>query len=357
MFPPKSDDSRLNALSVTTTAKKKNCNYWFTVVSASTEFVTDREEVFSHNADEATPRRPFVINFRERWHTHKADEGTLRSSLPSHVWREAVNLKDRSLIRTGDIVRYLEDHYNLRVDRNVLSRKLRWEMGKRHPVERDCQNLVTNLMSYTQLNPGMFCEARVNRDNALHSVCWGFPQWREEYRQFGIIPGITIDAKALANNYDTPLAFICGRTNNGAVTVFVMGFLSSQREEEFQWLLQCFKKFVNVPPRLVVCDPDSAIFNSVQRVFPSTLVILDDWHLNKNQLENSMSFAKSLGDTSRSKEVSKALWGLRESREESQFFERRRLFQEQYLRGGGGGSTEVVCDSLPYQLQVGGTVL
>ena len=100
----------------------------------------------------------------------------LRRSLPSHVWRDAVNLKDISLICTGDIVRYLENHYNLRVDRNVLSRKLRWEMGKRHPVERYCQNLVTNLMGYTQLNAGMFCEARVNRDNGLHSAFWGFPQ-------------------------------------------------------------------------------------------------------------------------------------------------------------------------------------
>ena len=118
------------------------------------------------------------------------------------------------------------------------------------------------------------------------------------------------------------------------MTVFFTGFLSSQREEEFQWLLQCFKKFVNVPPRLVVCDQNSSIINSVESVFPSTLVILEDWHLNKNQLKNIMSLAKSLGDTSRSKEVSKALWELRETREESQFLERRLLFQEQHLRGG-----------------------
>ena len=312
---------------------KKDCKYWFTVVSAATSFLEDRGEIRPSD-EEATLLRPFVINFRECWHSHKPDESTLRRSLPAYVWREAITLKDKSLIRTVDIVRYLEDHYNLRLDRKVFSRKLRWEMGKRHPAERDCQNLVSNLMRYTQLNPGMFCEARVNRDNALHSVCWGFPQWRDEYKQFGIIPGVTIDAKALANNYDTPLAFICGRTNNRAVTVFFMGFLASQREEEFLWMLECFKRFVNIPPRLVACDQDSAIINSVERVFPSTLVILDDWHLTKNQLKNSIALAKHLGDASRSKEISKALWALRESREESEFLERRRLFEEQYLGGG-----------------------
>ena len=48
-------------------------------------------------------------------------------------------------------------------------------MGKRHPSERDCQKLVSDLLQYMlhymQSNPGMFCGTGVNGSDGLHSVC------------------------------------------------------------------------------------------------------------------------------------------------------------------------------------------
>lgn len=76
---------------------------------------------------------------------------------------------------------------------------------------------------------------------------------------------------------------------------------------------------MNVPP-LPSCGGhhNSAIINSVERVFPSTHVILDDWHLTKNQLKNSNALEKTLVDPFTSKDISKALCGNYRNAVESQ---------------------------------------
>lgn len=36
--------------------------------------------------------------------------------------------------------------------------------------------------------------------NALYNIWWPFPEWVEEYRNSGIVSGVTIDGKAISND-------------------------------------------------------------------------------------------------------------------------------------------------------------
>lgn len=62
-------------------------------------------------------------------------------------------------------------------------------------------------------------------DESLKNIWWSFLEWLGEYEKFGIIPGLCIDAKALANVKIIPPVCLNGRTSNENSGIYAMCFL------------------------------------------------------------------------------------------------------------------------------------
>ena len=101
----------------------------------------------------------------------------------------------------------------------------------------------------------------------------------QDYYRFGVVPGVSLDVKALATNYGIPFVSIGGRDHNGKMTVSFMGFIPNEREERMACFLDCFKQFVITTLCTLCCDQDAAILHVAENQFPTT-------HLNKNQSAN-----------------------------------------------------------------------
>lgn len=38
--------------------------------------------------------------------------------------------------------------------------------------------------------------------NIVCNVWWAYPEWLREYEKYGVVPGISIDGKAISNRFD-----------------------------------------------------------------------------------------------------------------------------------------------------------
>lgn len=79
-----------------------------------------------------------------------------------------------------------------------------------------------------------------------------------------------------------PLLSISGRTNCGRVRVFGVAFLQGENEASDSWLLVIFKREVVLAPKLVSMEGSYYIITATKTAFPTSLIILGDWHLNLN---------------------------------------------------------------------------
>ena len=112
-------------------------------------------------------------------------------------------------------------------------------------------------------DPHMFVRVQLAEGSVLKAVCWGYSLWKENYYKFGVVPGVCIDAKALANNYDIPFVSISGRDHDGKNKIFFMGFIPNERVESMCLFLNGFRDFVKAPPSMVCCDQDAAIMHAI----------------------------------------------------------------------------------------------
>lgn len=119
-------------------------------------------------------------------------------------------------------------------------------------------------------------------DNTTHAVTWGFSEWLDNFKKYGIVPGLSIDAKAVANRYGIPLITVKGRRNEGHVCTFFMGFLPGETEKSFKWFLERLKSCLPTSPCLVAVEQDSACIAALQTVVPATFITLDECHLNQD---------------------------------------------------------------------------
>ena len=209
---------------------KETCGFNFSVFKTSTEFFEGTGEGL-HGVDYLD--KYYYARYPEGWHAHPPSTDTMKRILPASILKEAIKMKHKSLVATEDVVRHLEDKYGFLINRQALGRKLRWHLRKNHPAERDSHFLVQNLLELTTKMPDMFARTRMAENRTLHAVCWSFPDWREDYMRYGVVPGAAIDAKELKNCYNIPFVNISGRTNNGSLRIYFMGFIPSEDKEGF----------------------------------------------------------------------------------------------------------------------------
>lgn len=54
-------------------------------------------------------------------------------------------------------------------------------------------------------------------EGRMISSCWALAEWIEDYKRYGILPGVSVDCKAVTNRYGFPLVTIDRRSKNGSV--------------------------------------------------------------------------------------------------------------------------------------------
>ena len=112
----------------------------------------------------------------------------------------------------------------------------------------------------------------------------------------GIVPGISIDCKSVANVYGIPRIGFAGRTNEGRNVIYMMGVIFDQTEDSMVWAMEQFNHMCPASPNVVALDQDMAGINAARKVWPSPYVMLDEWHMNMNQMKNVSSFIAKHGE-------------------------------------------------------------
>jgi len=235
------------------------------------------------------------IYLRGHSHNHPPSDEVMRNAIPMEAMQEAVRMRNTSYITCRDIIRHIEDKYGISLQRNRFRRNLAAASGRLHPTESDCNEMIASLIEMKHKNEQMHFNVRLTEDGRVHSVMWVLPQWREDYVLYGIMPGVSMDCKSIANAYDLPLIAVTGRTGEGQCCIFGMGFLATQCEGDIVWFLRELKKTMPAEPNTVTTDQDMAFINACRKVFPTSFQMLDEWHLNQNQIRNVSSFLQEKG--------------------------------------------------------------
>ena len=131
------------------------------------------------------------------------------------------------------------------------------------------------------------------------------------------------------------------------MVIFFMGFLSAACIDNFVWFLRQLCTHCTIPPKFVCVDQDFACISAIERVLPQSLVLLDDWHLNQNQMKNLLALPSKLSHAIDIKAASQDLFVLRQSSMPEKFFERRLRFEQDCLRSFNGQGVGVGDKTIP----------
>jgi len=77
----------------------------------------------------------------------------------------------------------------------------------------------------------------------------------------------------------------------------MVGLLSDETESSLFWTMNEFRKMSLCGPNIVALDLHAAGIKAAQRVWPNSHIMLDEWHLNINQMKNTAAFFNEHGNT------------------------------------------------------------
>jgi len=79
-------------------------------------------------------------------------------------------MRNTSYITCRDILRHIEDKYEIKIERNRFRRNLAPAGGHLHPTESDCNELIASLINMKHANSQMHFNMRLTEDGRVHSV-------------------------------------------------------------------------------------------------------------------------------------------------------------------------------------------
>lgn len=201
--------------------------------------------------------------------------------------------------------------------------------------------LIENLTALCHTDEGVrFNFTTTGPQSALCNIWWTFPEWLLEYKKFGVVPGVSIDAKEISNVYgicvwDTN-CFHKLTNKHRAQPDICDGICRGEQETALQRLLSQFKAVVGTYPKLVAMDFSYAIINAARSVFPQLYLVLDDWHLKERQLVNVRAYLDKIKRTGDFDSLNAELHALRNSSTDAKLMLRR---EELLQRWFGKSST------------------
>ena len=86
-----------------------------------------------------------VVVIRHGHHNHKRDDVILRRHLPVNVVNEADTMIAKNRMNFQDVLRHLEDKYEIFIKESTLRKRIRWNALQQVPRDRECMALIDSL--------------------------------------------------------------------------------------------------------------------------------------------------------------------------------------------------------------------
>lgn len=123
------------------------------------------------------------------------------------------------------------------------------------------------------------CEDEVT----IQDIYWTRPDSIKLFKTFPIM--LIFDSTYKTNKYRLPILKFVSVTSTKMTFSGGLAFLESKKEDNVTWALEAcktmFKDQQNMP-NVIVIDRDTALMNSVARVFPTSYALLCSYHITKN---------------------------------------------------------------------------
>lgn len=119
--------------------------------------------------------------------------------------------------------------------------------------------------------------------------------------------------------------------------VFFMGLLQTDNSECVSWILSNFKRFISKEgavvqsAKLVACDGKYSIVTQVRTLFPTSNIVMYDWHFNENIFRRASSFTSRCECPHSFDDMKKYIHVLLSARPVPFFYNSRRSFENKYF--------------------------
>jgi hypothetical protein len=192
----------------------------------------------------------------------------------------------------------------------------------------DAASLLMKLLELQANDPAWFVKPLIDdTSNRLIGIFWMSPEQRERWSKYYDI--IIHDNTARTNKYNYPLSLFILIDNYNKSRLAAQAFMQDERQESYEWLLQCCLEACEIPLLTFVTDSDPAMIAAISTVFPETHHMQCLYHLYQNLPKNLRSCLGS----SLYKEFLKDFKEIQQSHCESVFEQRSQGIIEKYEAG------------------------
>ncbi|XP_056692392.1 protein FAR1-RELATED SEQUENCE 5 isoform X2 [Spinacia oleracea] len=145
----------------------------------------------------------------------------------------------------------------------------------------DMQNVLDVMQQRTRDDSSFFYRVKVNDDNQIVSIFWRDSMMVEDYMAYRDV--LIFDTTYRINRYSLICAPFVGINKHWKTTMFACAFISDEKTETFEWLLETFKNSMSgLVPKSIFTDQNLPVTNAVAKVFPTARLRLCIWHLQTN---------------------------------------------------------------------------
>ena len=113
-------------------------------------------------------------------HSHGPVDIPWKKYVPTKMKQDASHMYSTPHMKLDDVLRYLEDEYCIKVNKDLFKRQVKYMTTSSNPKEKECYNLCVNLMKISQENPLNKTFFSITADTAMNYAAWAFSEWIED---------------------------------------------------------------------------------------------------------------------------------------------------------------------------------
>jgi len=124
---------------------------------------------------------------------------------------------------------------------------------------------------------------RIDNSEVMRDIMWAHPDSVKLLNLFPIV--LIMDSTYKTNKYRLSLLKIVGMTSTKCTFAVAFAYMESERKENFCWVLEKLKgMFIKegLFPQVILTDRDLALMNAIEIVFPNSVNLLCQFHIDKN---------------------------------------------------------------------------
>jgi len=130
---------------------------------------------------------------------------------------------------------------------------------------KDMQSVLDLLQQRADEDPSFFYRLKFGESNNIVSYFWRDSMMLEDYKAYGDV--VIFDTTYRTNKYGLICAPFVGINCHWKTTMFACAFITNEKEESFEWLLETFKRSMcQMEPKTIFTDQDKAMGNAIEKV-------------------------------------------------------------------------------------------